>query len=163
MRGQRFSEPSLQPLLKKYNKTAAQILIRWSLQKVFLIFPIFPSPFHPSNFPPCQICPILTHLNQKPPNPDYFRDSSPFPNPSRTPASARMPTCSISPSRQTRSPPWRPRNIPRAPGIRLRVVIDGKENGGGWGGSEGESDWWCVYEMGRRVFYRQIPNISVLV
>lgn len=40
VRGQRFGEPSLQPLIKKYGKTAAQILIRWSLQKVipFLFF-----------------------------------------------------------------------------------------------------------------------------
>ena len=34
VRGQRFDEPILQPLVKKYGKTAAQILIRWSLQKV---------------------------------------------------------------------------------------------------------------------------------
>lgn len=34
VRGQRFDDPSLQSLAKKYGKTAAQILIRWSLQKV---------------------------------------------------------------------------------------------------------------------------------
>lgn len=50
VRGQRFGEPSLQPLIKKYGKTAAQILIRWSLQKVipFLFFTItsfYPTPF----------------------------------------------------------------------------------------------------------------------
>ncbi|KAI9747609.1 MAG: hypothetical protein M1815_004059 [Lichina confinis] len=33
IRGQRFEEPILQPLAKKYNKTPAQILLRWSLQK----------------------------------------------------------------------------------------------------------------------------------
>jgi diketogulonate reductase-like aldo/keto reductase len=36
IRGQRFGEPILQPLVKKYNKSAAQILLRWSLQKVNL-------------------------------------------------------------------------------------------------------------------------------
>jgi diketogulonate reductase-like aldo/keto reductase len=34
IRGQRFDEPILQPLIKKYKKTAAQVLLRWSLQKV---------------------------------------------------------------------------------------------------------------------------------
>ena len=34
VRGTRFDEPVLQPMVKKYNKTPAQILIRWSLQKV---------------------------------------------------------------------------------------------------------------------------------
>lgn len=34
VRGQRFDEPVLQPMAKKYNKTPAQILLRWSLQKV---------------------------------------------------------------------------------------------------------------------------------
>jgi diketogulonate reductase-like aldo/keto reductase len=36
VRGQRFKEPILQQLAKKYDKTAAQILVRWSLQKVSL-------------------------------------------------------------------------------------------------------------------------------
>lgn len=35
VRGQRFDEPVLEPLVKKYGKTAAQVLIRWSLQKVY--------------------------------------------------------------------------------------------------------------------------------
>lgn len=35
VRGQRFDEPILEPLMKKYGKTAAQVLIRWSLQKVY--------------------------------------------------------------------------------------------------------------------------------
>lgn len=35
VRGQRFNEPILEPLVKKYGKTAAQVLIRWSLQKVY--------------------------------------------------------------------------------------------------------------------------------
>lgn len=34
VRGARFDEPVLQPMIKKYGKTPAQILIRWSLQKV---------------------------------------------------------------------------------------------------------------------------------
>lgn len=34
VRGQRSDEPQLQALSKKYGKTPAQILIRWSLQKV---------------------------------------------------------------------------------------------------------------------------------
>lgn len=33
VRGQRFQEPILQPLAKRHNKTPAQILLRWSLQK----------------------------------------------------------------------------------------------------------------------------------
>lgn len=37
VRGQRFNEPILEPLVKKYGKTAAQVLIRWSLQKVYLL------------------------------------------------------------------------------------------------------------------------------
>ena len=43
VRGQRFDEPILQPIIKKYNKTPAQVLIRWSLQKVYdmkLLFPL---------------------------------------------------------------------------------------------------------------------------
>ncbi|MCJ1470884.1 hypothetical protein MMC07_009531 [Pseudocyphellaria aurata] len=39
VRGQRFNEPSLQQLVKKYSKTAAQILLRWSLQKGFVPLP----------------------------------------------------------------------------------------------------------------------------
>ena len=35
VRGQRSDEPILQPMVKKYNKTPAQILLRWSLQMVF--------------------------------------------------------------------------------------------------------------------------------
>ena len=34
VRGQRFEEPTLRSLVKKYQKTPAQVLIRWSLQKV---------------------------------------------------------------------------------------------------------------------------------
>lgn len=34
VKGQRFDEPSLQMLMKKHNKSGAQILLRWSLQKV---------------------------------------------------------------------------------------------------------------------------------
>ena len=34
VRGERFGEPALQALVKKYGKTPAQILIRWSVQKV---------------------------------------------------------------------------------------------------------------------------------
>lgn len=41
VRGQRFGEPNLQPLMKKYDKTAAQILIRWSLQKVIFTLVVF--------------------------------------------------------------------------------------------------------------------------
>ena len=33
-RGERFNESILQPIVKKYNKTPAQVLVRWSLQKV---------------------------------------------------------------------------------------------------------------------------------
>jgi len=33
VRGERFNEPILQPLVKKYGKTPAQVLLRWSLQK----------------------------------------------------------------------------------------------------------------------------------
>ena len=36
VRGQRFGEPVLQSMVKKYNKTPAQVLLRWSLQKVKL-------------------------------------------------------------------------------------------------------------------------------
>lgn len=34
IRGRRFDEPVLKPLVEKYSKTAAQVLLRWSLQKV---------------------------------------------------------------------------------------------------------------------------------
>lgn len=34
VRGQRFEEPVLKGLREKYGKTAAQVLLRWSLQKV---------------------------------------------------------------------------------------------------------------------------------
>ena len=34
VRGQRFGESSLQHLAKKHGKTPAQVLLRWSLQKV---------------------------------------------------------------------------------------------------------------------------------
>ena len=33
VRGQRFNEPILKPLIEKYKKTASQVLLRWSLQK----------------------------------------------------------------------------------------------------------------------------------
>lgn len=60
VRGQRFEEPSLQGLTKKYGKTPAQILIRWSLQKVICTsptkFPIFTTPPPP-------------HKNANPPSP----------------------------------------------------------------------------------------------
>jgi len=36
VRATRFKEPILQPMVKKYGKTPAQVLIRWSLQKVSL-------------------------------------------------------------------------------------------------------------------------------
>ncbi|MCJ1223845.1 hypothetical protein MMC12_000488 [Toensbergia leucococca] len=39
IRGQRFDEPILQSLAKKHNKTPAQVLIRWSLQKGFVPLP----------------------------------------------------------------------------------------------------------------------------
>ncbi|KAI9884889.1 MAG: hypothetical protein M1823_003330 [Watsoniomyces obsoletus] len=39
VRGQRFDEPILQPLVKKYNKSPAQILLRWSIQKGFVPLP----------------------------------------------------------------------------------------------------------------------------
>ncbi|KAL9004028.1 MAG: hypothetical protein Q9188_003141 [Gyalolechia gomerana] len=39
VRGQRFEEPALQPLVKKYNKTPSQVLLRWSLQKGFVPLP----------------------------------------------------------------------------------------------------------------------------
>jgi diketogulonate reductase-like aldo/keto reductase len=36
VRATRNDDPLLQPLMKKYDKTAAQVLIRWSLQMVSL-------------------------------------------------------------------------------------------------------------------------------
>ncbi|KAL8863977.1 MAG: hypothetical protein Q9174_007498, partial [Haloplaca sp. 1 TL-2023] len=39
VRGQRFEEPVLQPLVKKYGKTPSQVLLRWSLQKGFVPLP----------------------------------------------------------------------------------------------------------------------------
>ncbi|KAK3706136.1 hypothetical protein LTR37_012963 [Vermiconidia calcicola] len=39
VRSQRMSDPLLQPLAKKYNKTPAQVLLRWGLQKNFVILP----------------------------------------------------------------------------------------------------------------------------
>jgi diketogulonate reductase-like aldo/keto reductase len=45
IRAQRFNEPVLQPLIKKYNKSAAQVLLRWSLQKVSLYNPVLISLF----------------------------------------------------------------------------------------------------------------------
>jgi len=39
MRAQRNNEPILQPLVKKYNKTPTQILMRWSLQMGFVPLP----------------------------------------------------------------------------------------------------------------------------
>ncbi|PSS22243.1 hypothetical protein M430DRAFT_118551, partial [Amorphotheca resinae ATCC 22711] len=39
VRGTRLDDPLLQPLVKKYNKTAAQVLLRWSLQKGFVPLP----------------------------------------------------------------------------------------------------------------------------
>ena len=41
VRGQRFEEEALRVLAKRYGKTPAQVLVRWSLQKVrgsFLLF-----------------------------------------------------------------------------------------------------------------------------
>lgn len=39
VRGQRMEDPALQPLVKKYGKTGAQVLVRWSLQKGFVPLP----------------------------------------------------------------------------------------------------------------------------
>jgi len=39
VRGTKTKDPLLQPLMKKHGKTAAQILIRWSLQKGFVPLP----------------------------------------------------------------------------------------------------------------------------
>ncbi|CCH42619.1 Aldo-keto reductase family 1 member [Wickerhamomyces ciferrii] len=39
VRGQKFDDPKLNELSKKYGKTPAQILIRWSLQKGFVTLP----------------------------------------------------------------------------------------------------------------------------
>ena len=39
VRGERMNERILQPLCKKYGKTAAQVLLRWSLQKGFVPLP----------------------------------------------------------------------------------------------------------------------------
>lgn len=36
VQGRRFEEPAVQSLAKKYNKTGAQILLRWILQKVYI-------------------------------------------------------------------------------------------------------------------------------
>jgi diketogulonate reductase-like aldo/keto reductase len=38
-RGHRMNEPVLRPLMRKYGKTAAQIMLRWSLQKGFVPLP----------------------------------------------------------------------------------------------------------------------------
>lgn len=39
VRSTRMDDPMLQPLAKKHNKTPAQILLRWGLQKGFVILP----------------------------------------------------------------------------------------------------------------------------
>lgn len=39
VRGSRFEEPSVKKLAVKYNKTPAQVLIRWSLDKGFIPLP----------------------------------------------------------------------------------------------------------------------------
>ena len=39
VRGLRFEHPALVKLAKKYNKSTAQILIRWGLQKNFVVIP----------------------------------------------------------------------------------------------------------------------------
>jgi diketogulonate reductase-like aldo/keto reductase len=39
VRGKRSDEKILQPLMKKYEKSAAQVLLRWSLQKGFVPLP----------------------------------------------------------------------------------------------------------------------------
>ena len=39
MRNQRANDPLLAPLIKKYNKTSTQILLRWGVQMGFVILP----------------------------------------------------------------------------------------------------------------------------
>ena len=39
VRSQRMDDPLLQPLAKKHSKTPAQVLLRWGLQKGFVILP----------------------------------------------------------------------------------------------------------------------------
>lgn len=39
VRAARLEDPLLQPIAAKYNKTPAQVLLRWGLQKGFIILP----------------------------------------------------------------------------------------------------------------------------
>ncbi len=41
-RGKRLQDPKFEPLINKHNKTAAQLLIRWSLQQVLWNMVILP-------------------------------------------------------------------------------------------------------------------------
>lgn len=67
----RMNEPSVQNLAKKHNKTPAQILLRWSLQKVRVLSVI-------------KVYVVLMALMLI-----FHRVSSPFPSPSPTPVSLR--------------------------------------------------------------------------
>merc|ERR1711964_603721 len=52
-RGQRLSDKDLQPLTKKYGKSAAQILVRWSLQHSFVPLPKSETPSESSTMQQC--------------------------------------------------------------------------------------------------------------
>lgn len=39
VRGMRFDHPKLQALAKKHNKSTAQVLLRWGLEKDYIVIP----------------------------------------------------------------------------------------------------------------------------
>ena len=84
VRGQRFEEEALGVLARRYGKTPAQVLVRWSLQKVRGSVFFF---FHYDDEVEFSQLICFVFLD---------RDSCPCPNRSRTRASRRMRTSTVS-------------------------------------------------------------------
>lgn len=69
VRGERFDEPVLQQLAKKHEKTPAQILLRWSLQKVLNLVHFAPLFFQKSLALLIPTPPFLFHFSPLPSSP----------------------------------------------------------------------------------------------
>lgn len=105
--GTRFREPVLQTIGKKYNKSPAQVLIRWSLQMVSAFLPYLEPIFY------LRICSSVDEVEA-----DRARDLCLCPSLRRRSASGRTRKCLILNCRATIWSSWIRGSIRRRTGIR---------------------------------------------